>query len=123
MLKKLLFQTHWFLGITAGMVLALMGLTGASLSFQDELLRAMNPPLAQVARRHADREQALPLTTLAERLSQGRRGPIQRLRVDTTGAHPSEVRFDGRGGTSLYFDPYTGQVIDAPRGASITCPV
>ncbi|WP_440975030.1 PepSY domain-containing protein [Pseudoxanthomonas winnipegensis] len=117
MLKNLLFQTHWFLGITAGTVLALMGLTGASLSFQDELLRAMNPPLAQVARHHADGEQALPLTTLVERLSQGRRGPIQRLRVDTTGTHPSEVRFDGRGGTSLYFDPYTGQVIDAPRGA------
>ena len=28
-LKKTLFQLHWFFGITAGLVLALMGVTGA----------------------------------------------------------------------------------------------
>ena len=28
-LKKTLFQLHWFFGITAGLVLALMGITGA----------------------------------------------------------------------------------------------
>ena len=28
MLKKTLFQLHWFFGITAGLVLALVGLTG-----------------------------------------------------------------------------------------------
>ena len=40
MLKKVWFQLHWFFGISAGLVLALMGVTGATLSFQDELLRA-----------------------------------------------------------------------------------
>ena len=29
-LKKTLFQLHWFFGITAGLVLALMGITGAA---------------------------------------------------------------------------------------------
>ena len=43
MLKKVWFQLHWFFGISAGLVLALMGVTGAALSFQDELLRAFNP--------------------------------------------------------------------------------
>jgi sulfite reductase (NADPH) flavoprotein alpha-component len=38
-LKKTLFQLHWFFGITAGLVLALMGITGALYSFQEELLR------------------------------------------------------------------------------------
>ena len=40
MFKNVLFQLHWLLGITAGAVLALMGLSGAMLSFEDELLRA-----------------------------------------------------------------------------------
>ena len=43
MLKKVLFQLHWLFGISAGLVLALMGITGAMLSFQDEILRAINP--------------------------------------------------------------------------------
>ena len=32
-LKKTLFQLHWFFGISAGLVLALMGVTGAVVSF------------------------------------------------------------------------------------------
>ncbi|MGV2836528.1 PepSY domain-containing protein, partial [Pseudomonas shirazensis] len=42
MLKKSLFQLHWLFGITAGLVLALMGTTGAIWSFQEELLRLFN---------------------------------------------------------------------------------
>ncbi|SFR88579.1 PepSY-associated TM region [Stenotrophomonas maltophilia] len=43
MLKSMLFQLHWLLGITAGTVLALMGLTGATMSFEDEIMRAVSP--------------------------------------------------------------------------------
>ena len=42
-MKKLWFWVHWLLGITAGVVLALMGVTGALLSFEEDLLRWMNP--------------------------------------------------------------------------------
>lgn len=35
MFKNVLFQLHWLLGITAGAVLAVMGLSGAVLSFED----------------------------------------------------------------------------------------
>ncbi len=35
MTRRILFQIHWFLGITAGFVLAVMGVTGALLSFED----------------------------------------------------------------------------------------
>ena len=34
--RALLFQVHWFLGITAGLVLAVMGVTGATMSFEAE---------------------------------------------------------------------------------------
>ncbi|KAF1010685.1 MAG: hypothetical protein GAK32_01347 [Pseudomonas fluorescens] len=53
MLKKTLFQLHWFFGITAGLVLAFMGITGATVSFQDEILQALNPTVLTVARTDA----------------------------------------------------------------------
>ena len=43
--KRALFQIHWFLGITAGIVLAVMGITGASISFEDEITEALSPRL------------------------------------------------------------------------------
>ncbi|QGP80394.1 PepSY domain-containing protein [Sphingobium sp. CAP-1] len=45
MTKQVLFQIHWFLGITAGIVLALMGITGAAMSFEDEISEALSPRL------------------------------------------------------------------------------
>ncbi|QJU60881.1 nitric oxide synthase [Sphingomonas sp. AP4-R1] len=43
MTKRVLFQVHWFLGITTGLVLAVMGVTGATLSFEDEIQAWMAP--------------------------------------------------------------------------------
>ena len=51
MMKKLWFWAHWLLGITAGVVLALMGITGALLSFEEDLLRWMNPGVMTVTPR------------------------------------------------------------------------
>jgi sulfite reductase (NADPH) flavoprotein alpha-component len=44
-IKRILFQIHWFLGITAGLVLAVMGVTGATMSFEDEINQALAPGL------------------------------------------------------------------------------
>ena len=116
MFKTVLFQVHWFLGITAGTVLALMGLTGAALSFEDDLLRALNPQFAAVATQQGDGRQALPLDTLVATLGEGSDTALQRLRVDATGQRPSVARFDGGRDNWVYFDPYTGERFSALRG-------
>ena len=116
MLKTVLFQVHWFLGITAGTVLAVMGLSGAALSFEDELLRLANPPFAAVAEQHAQGGTPLPLDTLVASLTSAAGTPLQRLRVDGTGMRPSVARFDGGRDTWIYFDPYTGRRFEALRG-------
>ena len=46
--RNAVFQVHWFLGITAGVVLALVGVTGGMLSFEDEILEALNPGVMTV---------------------------------------------------------------------------
>ena len=50
-LRNAMFQLHWFFGITAGVVLALVGATGAMLSFEHEILKALNPGVITVAAR------------------------------------------------------------------------
>lgn len=44
-----LFQLHSMLGLAAGLVLAVLGVTGALYSFQLELLQLLNPRPAGVA--------------------------------------------------------------------------
>ena len=63
--KKTLFQLHWLFGITAGMVLAVLGITGALYSFQEELLRAFN---GEVLRVEVRPEGLLPPAELVKRV-------------------------------------------------------
>lgn len=53
LLRRLLFQLHSYLGLTAGLVLAVMGVTGATMSFEDEILNALNRDLVAASRQGA----------------------------------------------------------------------
>ena len=113
MLRKLWFQFHWLLGISAGVVLAVIGTTGAMLSFEEELLRAINPGVMTVAARAG----ATPLTppVLLERvaaLQPGRRVTSFTVSADKE----ASVRVAFEGGLTQYFDPYTGAALGSPRG-------
>ncbi|MFA0924347.1 PepSY domain-containing protein [Xanthomonas fragariae] len=115
MLKTVLFQLHWLLGITAGLVLSVMGLTGALMSFENEIVRLANPAIAQLADRQAAGERALPVDVLVQRLDLGRQQAITRMLIDPTGGRPSTARLAGKGGGRVYLDPYTGEKVAAPR--------
>ncbi len=53
MLKELIRQIHWALGVTLGLVLTVMGVTGTITAFDDEILRALDRGVIQVAPRQA----------------------------------------------------------------------
>lgn len=40
--KTIWFKVHWFLGITAGIILLIIGTTGAILSFEKEIIKLIN---------------------------------------------------------------------------------
>ena len=42
MFKKILFQLHWFFGISAGLILSLMGITGALYSYEQPIQKWLN---------------------------------------------------------------------------------
>jgi sulfite reductase (NADPH) flavoprotein alpha-component len=65
MLKQVLFQAHWLIGITAGIVLAVVGVTGGMLSFETGILNWLNSDVRSVAPRP---ESVLPPAELVERI-------------------------------------------------------
>lgn len=113
MFKKLWFQLHWLLGITAGVVLALVGLTGATLSFESDILRWLNPEVMTVT---VPASEPLPVTERV-RIAQAAMpektviGVTVERRPDWAG----QIGFaGGRRGEWLYQDPYTGALLGKP---------
>ena len=47
--RKVLFQLHWIFGITVGIVLAIVGATGALLSFEQQIVASVARDARQVA--------------------------------------------------------------------------
>ncbi len=112
------FQLHWFIGITAGTVLVIIGLSGATLAFKDELLDLMNPGV-----RHVAVETRTPLTPAQlSNIAAAEHG--QRVASITmyaeAGAAPRlffAPKNGQRRGESIYLHPYTGATQPALAGA------
>ena len=109
MFKKTLFQLHWFFGITAGLVLALMGITGATVSFQDELLNLLNPSVLKVEKLDSG---VLPPAELVRRVEATEGKQVSMLWVGVDSDSASRIFFTPppgeRRGQLRYVDPYTG---------------
>ncbi|WP_313456128.1 sulfite reductase flavoprotein subunit alpha [Pseudomonas sp.] len=109
MMKKTLFQLHWLFGITAGLVLAVMGITGALYSFQEELLRAFNADVLTVEVRA---EGVLPPAELVRRVEAAQGDTVSMLWVDVREGNAARIFFTPppgeRRGALRYADPYTG---------------
>lgn len=121
MIKWIWFQSHWLLGITAGLVLAVVGFTGGMLSFEDEILRALNPGVLTVAARDGA---VLPPAELIAAVAAAE--PEKRIQAVTVHADPTRaarVSFAaaGRGprGEIRYVDPYDGHLLGHPRGEDV----
>ena len=117
--KQVWFQLHWFIGITAGTVLVLIGLSGATLAFKDELLDAMNPGV-----RHVAVETRAPLTP-AQLASIAAAEHGQRVASITVYAEAGSAprlffapQNGQRRGESVYLHPYTGATQPALAGAA-----
>lgn len=117
-MKKLWFQLHWLVGITAGTVLMVIGLTGAALAFREQILDALNPGVRNVAVQSAPvlGPQQIMLAAKAAR-------PHARITsiifYDTPG---SSARIGiapapgQRKGETIYLNPYTGALLPELAG-------
>src|SRR3546814_8089951 len=114
--RNAIFQLHWFFGITAGIVLAIVGVTGGILSFEDELLKALNPGVMTVQ----PQGERLAPGELVEQVRRQRPGEeVVSLQFSADPADAAVVGFapkdGGRRGERRHLDPYTGELLGQPR--------
>jgi sulfite reductase (NADPH) flavoprotein alpha-component len=122
MIKWAIYRLHWLLGITAGVVLSVMGVTGATMAFEDEIMTASSHGIVDVPARPADRvlspdellarfhersPDSIPvkLTLFPEP------GRSARLVYRLRSADPEEDNTDG-----TWLNPYTGEVLGKAVG-------
>ena len=117
-IKAALHQAHSIAGLVLALLLAVIALTGAIMSFEDEIVDHLNAGIMQVAPRQSP---ALMPDELVARLTAAQ--DVGKVSAVTLASDPSaavHVRFarDERGArpSSLYVDPYDARVLGAPRG-------
>ena len=116
--KTILFRIHWILGITAGLVLAVVGVTGAMIGFEAEILRAINPSIRASA---VDGPTAAP-SKLIDAARAAHAGYNARNLAWEGDDEPVVVRLakgSERGGLEVALDPHTAAVLGTPRGKDV----
>jgi len=117
-IKAALHQVHSIAGLVLALLLALMALTGAIMSFEDEIVDHLNAGIMHVVPREMP---TLMPDELVARLKAGRDlGQVSAVMLSSDPAAAVRVRFarDGQGArpTSLYVDPYDARVLGSPHG-------
>lgn len=116
--RTVLFRLHWALGLTAGLVLALVGITGAMLSYEEAVTAFVDADRAEIT--VADRPRLGP-EALVARLEAQRPGlKVNALTFSGDPAVTPRARFvsDAKTGArppSVYLDPYDGTERGAAR--------
>lgn len=115
--KASLFQLHSIAGLVLGLVLMLIGVTGAMMSFEDEILASLNSGVTHVEPRAVAR---LSPDELIARLQPESYGPVASVTLARDPAAAAKVRFarneDTSRPSSVYVDPYDGHVLGRPVG-------
>ncbi|SEO25707.1 sulfite reductase (NADPH) flavoprotein alpha-component [Methylobacterium sp. UNC300MFChir4.1] len=117
-LRTLLFRLHWALGLTAGLVLALMGLTGALMSYEEAVTAFANRDRLEVA---PGGRTALPPAALAARIDAQAGGRVANVLTLSDDPRASvHVRFARDPETrarppAAYADPYDGALLGPVR--------
>ncbi len=119
MIKSFIRRTHWLLGITIGLVLPVIGITGAIMAFEDPIMEALSPGIVDVA------PQPLPALTpdqLLARFAAQQPGAVPTLLIMALEPGGSaRVTFRGPGRQTgeagiSYLDPYTGRMLGMANG-------
>ncbi len=123
-MKATWFQIHWAIGVSAGIVLAVVGVTGACLSFQNEILHLLNPGVMTIAQKAEPR--LAPAELLARLAAAHPEKRVASLTVYAARDHAVRVMFavkpsgagpGARRSEVRYANPYTGELLGEPRGA------
>ena len=118
MLKKFFFQIHWFLGITAGLILSIMGLTGAIFSYEQPIQKWINPSSFTVE--VPNHQNKLSPAEIFQHFQKNT--PDIKINSITIDQDPSAsssiniVKEGARRGYTMMINPYTAEVLPEVKG-------
>jgi uncharacterized iron-regulated membrane protein len=109
-LRRVLFWSHLVLGVSAGLVILLMSVTGVLLGYERQVIAWVDGvPSAAVA----PGAQRMPLDALLLRAGVARE-EVASIALRTDPAEPVAIRFRDRDRAALLLDPYNGTSLAAP---------
>ncbi len=120
--KTIWFKIHWILGISAGIVLFIVGLTGATLSFEKELTRLFNQDSFYVSI-PSNQEKLTPKELLERYQTINPKAKINSISISTNKEESTVINIAGSGegreakrGVNIYLNPYTAEVLPEVKG-------
>lgn len=115
-MKSLLLRLHGWLGLSAGFILAVVGVTGALLAFEPQILRLLNPGVLVIT---PEARPMLTPTQLYQRVSEARPGQsVQTLTLSGLPDRPAQVVYARPGsprGEGVWVQPYSGELLPEER--------
>ena len=119
MLKKVFFQIHWFLGITAGLILSIMGVTGAIYSYEQPIQRLINPDSYTV--QVENKAKLTPAEIYQHFQTQNAEMKINSITIAKAPEEASNINIVKEGerrGYTMMINPYTAAVLPEVKGKS-----
>lgn len=113
--KTIWFKVHWFLGITAGIILLIIGTTGAILSFEKEIMKLINSDSYYV--KVVEGEERLSTKELLEKFQNSNpNAKINSISFSSEATSSTVITIQGEGenarrGINKYVNPYTAEVL------------
>ena len=117
MLKKTFFQIHWFLGITAGLILSLMGVTGAIYSYEQQILKWLNPDSYQVQVEQKPKLTPAEIYTHFQQVQPNYK--INSITIVQDPAASSSINIEKEGarrGQNIMINPYSADILPEVKG-------
>ncbi|WP_121628462.1 PepSY-associated TM helix domain-containing protein [Poseidonibacter antarcticus] len=119
--KKVWFKIHWFLGITAGIILLIIGTTGAIMSFEKEILKIINKDSYIVS---ISDTKKLSTTAILEKFQENMpKSKINRITFSNDASSSIVINIAGKGkgkaarkGVNYFVNPYTAEVLPDLKG-------
>ena len=117
MFKKTLFQIHWFLGISAGLILSIMGVTGAIYSYEQPIQKWLNQESYTVK---AEQKEKLTPAQIYQHFQQTDPSiKINSITIDHDPAASSSVNIvkeGARKGYNMMINPYSAEILPEVKG-------
>ena len=117
MFKKTFFQIHWFLGITAGLILSLMGVTGAIYSYEQQILKWINNDSYTVQVQQGDKLTPAQLYQHFQNTTPEMKINSISVAQDPSASSTVNIAKEGaRRGHNILINPYTAEVLPEIKG-------